>query len=122
MTAQKRILLVDEDAAMRESMAQALTLENYQVVAAANGREAFQKASATIFDVTVFDLDLPDQHRWQTVRHVTATNPASRKIGMTARRDQSALADTADLDALLEKPFQVDLLLKAIKQMPATVA
>ena len=50
-----------------------------------------------------------------TIRHVSAANPATRKIGTTKRRDRSALAVVADLDALLHKPFDISVLLQAIQ-------
>lgn len=115
----KNILLVDEDAAVREALTRALTLENYRVVAAANAQEASQKALATSIDAAVFDLDLHDPHRWQTVRGVIKRNPASRRIGMTSRRDRTVLAVAADLDALLFKPFDVSALLQELQEMPS---
>ena len=42
----KNILLVDEDASVREALVRALTLENYRVVSAVNASEAFQKGNA----------------------------------------------------------------------------
>ena len=115
----KKILLVDDDASVREALARALALENYHVLAVANACEGFQKVHETLIDAAVFDLDRPDQHRWQTIRHVSAANPATRKIGTTKRHDRSALAVVADLDALLHKPFDISVLLQAIQPTTA---
>ena len=122
MPSRKKILLVEDDAPVREALTRALALENYQVLALANAlcsrasaRGESHIAYETLIDAAVFDLDRPDQHRWQTIRHVIATNPATRKIGTTKRRDRNSMAVVADLDALLHKPFDISVLLQALQ-------
>lgn len=117
LTSRKNILLVDEDATVREALVRALTLENYQVVSAANAREACQKAAATSIDAMLFDLDRPDQHRWQTIRFLTTKNPSMSALGMTARSDRNSLASAAGLEALLVKPFDVPQLLNTLSHI-----
>ncbi len=112
-----RVLIVEDDTQVRQALVRALTLENYDVVAAADSQEALQKGSSTPIDAALFDLDRPDQHRWQTIRFLTAKNPSMSAIGMTARGDQHSLALAARLQALLEKPFDVPFLLSTLSQI-----
>jgi len=117
---QSRVLIVEDDAQVRQALARTLALENYDVLAVADSHEALQKGSSTPIDATLFDLDRPDQHRWQTMRFLTAKNPSMSAIGMTARGDRHSLAVAADLEALVEKPFDVPLLLSILSQILGT--
>jgi len=114
---QSRVLIVEDDPRVRQALASTLTLENYDVLAAADSHEALQKGSSSPIDATLFDLDRPDQHRWQTMRFLSSKNPSMSAIGMTARGDRHSLAVAADLEALVEKPFDVPLLLSILSQI-----
>jgi CheY-like chemotaxis protein len=118
MVVRSNILVVDENAPVREALDRVLRLESCDVLSAANGREAIQKAQGLRIDAILLDLDRPDEHRWQTVRHLTAINPLMPVIGMTARGHRNWLAVAADLEALLEKPFDVPSLLRIVKNLP----
>ena len=114
---QSRVLIVEDDARVRQALARTLALENYDVLAAADSHEALQKGCSTPIDATLFDLDRPDQYRWQTMRFLAAKNPSMSAIGMTARGDRHSLAVAADLEALVEKPFDAPLLLSILSQI-----
>jgi DNA-binding NtrC family response regulator len=66
----------------------------------------------------LLDLDQQDDRRWQTVRHLTTKNPSMPVIGMTARHGRNWLADAADLEDLLQKPFDVTSLLRIVAAFP----
>jgi len=55
----KKILIVDDDAALRESVAALLEAEGYKVSQAADGREGLSKALQGPFDLVVLDLLMP---------------------------------------------------------------
>jgi len=114
----KRILLVENDAPVRDGLARALTAERYEVVTAASGHEAIQRIEGAHIDAMLLDLDRHDDCRWQTVRHLTTKNPFMPVIGMTARANRHWLADAADLEALLYKPFDVTSLLRIVAAFP----
>jgi DNA-binding response OmpR family regulator len=62
----KRILLADSDASVRETLGRVLELEHYEVALAGSGREAVAKFRADPPDLVVLDLNMPDQNGWQT--------------------------------------------------------
>src|SRR5690348_1631411 len=59
MATQKRLLLVDDDAALRQSLAEQLTPE-FDTVQAASGSAALEAARAGRFDAVLLDVGLPD--------------------------------------------------------------
>jgi DNA-binding response OmpR family regulator len=55
----KRILLVDDDRSIRESLGKILRAENYEVVLGENGEAAVEKHAAERIDLLILDLNLP---------------------------------------------------------------
>jgi len=111
-----RILLVDDDPAVRESLAQALREENYCVFPAGNGVEAIALVQATPVDLVLLDLNMPGKNGWDTFEHLTTDNPLLPIIVITARPNQLFTALAAGVDALLEKPLDIPELMTAIEE------
>jgi CheY-like chemotaxis protein len=113
------VLIVEDDADLREMMAQLLTLEGYQIETVANGREALRYLNeAPRPDVILLDLMMPIMDGWEFRRRqqddpVLADVPV---IVLTAL-DQ-ALARAADLDGVdfLKKPLDFDRLLELVRR------
>ena len=57
-----RILIIDDEAEIRESLETLLQLEGYTVVVAASGREGLAQIGVRNFDVVLLDLALPDKN------------------------------------------------------------
>jgi two-component system OmpR family response regulator len=55
----KRILLVDDDESVRESLARVLSQASYLVVSVADGQQALAVAASTEIDLVLLDLNLP---------------------------------------------------------------
>ena len=108
--AQPRILLVDDDPAIRQILLRLLVDEDYQVQTAANGGEAIEMAQATKFDLVLLDLNMPVKNGWDTFEQLSANNPLLPVILITARPNQLFSAMASGVGALLEKPLNfVDL-------------
>ena len=116
----KRILLVDDDRSIRESLSKILRAENYEVVLGENGQEAIEKQGAEHIDLLILDLN-PDasgvRNAWATLERLVGVNPLLPVVIITARSNQRALAETAGADALMEKPLDVPLLLQTIREL-----
>ena len=63
----KRILLVDDDRFIRESLSKILQAESYEVVLAENGQEAIEKHGAERIDLLILDLNMPVKNGWATL-------------------------------------------------------
>jgi len=115
----KRILLVDDERSIRESLSKILGAENYEVVLAENGHEAIEKYGAQRIDLLILDLNMPIKNGWDTLEWLVKIDPVLPVVIITGRSDQRALAETAGADALMEKPLDVPLLLQTIRELMA---
>ena len=70
------VLVVEDERRMAELLARTLTEEGHQVVVARDGREGFEIAQCSEFDVIVLDLMLPGM---DGLRSRDCGNPASRR-------------------------------------------
>jgi two-component system response regulator MprA len=103
-----KVLIVDDDRALREALRRALTLAGYDTVLAADGEEALA-LTATAPDAVVLDVGLPGMDGLEVCRTLRASGDRVPVLMLTAR---DAIADRIDgLDAgaddYLVKPFDV---------------
>lgn len=101
----QRILLVDDDPAIRHILVRLLAEEGYTVMTAANGAEALELTEATKFDLVLLDLNMPIKNGWETFEQMTTHNPLMAIIFITARPNQFFPALASGVGALLEKPL-----------------
>ena len=113
----KRILLVDDERSIRESLSKILGAENYEVVLAENGHEAIEKYGAQRIDLLILDLSMPVKNGWDTLEWLVKIDPVLPVVIITGRSDQRALAETAGADVLMEKPLDVPLLLQKVREL-----
>ncbi len=114
----KRVLLVDDDFAVLAGLAGVLVSEGYNVIHAADGDEAIGKfRSEGPFDLLLLDLNMPKKSGWDVFGQVTAIDPLIPVIVITARPDQYATAVAAGVDALMEKPLDLPVLLQKIENL-----
>lgn len=113
----EQILLVDDDVTVRESLTDVLVAEGYQVIPAANGREAVQRATDSMIDLVLLDLNMPVLNGWEAFEQLTRDHPLIPVVIATARPNQLMTALGAGAGALLEKPMDIPILLGAIRQL-----
>ncbi len=80
----ERILVVDDEQIIRESLGFVLKKEGYQVEEAPNGREALAKQEARPFDVVVTDIEMPEMRGMELLEHITKRTPQTFVIMITA--------------------------------------
>ena len=84
MTEQPRILIVDDEQIVRESLTNWLKEESYQVEAAENGTVALEKIRQTPFQVVLLDLKMPGMDGIQVLTELKKAFPDIEVIIMTA--------------------------------------
>jgi CheY-like chemotaxis protein len=116
-TAHCPVLIVEDDADLREMMAQLVTLEGFKADAVANGKEAldYLKRGARP-DVILLDLMMPVMDGWE-FRRRQREDPqfASVPVIVLSALDGSRAAGV-DGVAFLKKPLDFDLLLNLVRQ------
>jgi DNA-binding response OmpR family regulator len=113
----KRILLVDDEHSIREGLSKILSAENYQVVVAENGQQAIAAHGDGRIDLLLLDLNLPVKDGWDVLKWLAEIKSLVPVIIITGRPNQGVLAEQAGADALMEKPLDVPLLLKMIREL-----
>jgi len=115
----KRILLADDDHAVLESLGHVLASENYEVALARTGHEALGKFLTGRADLVLLDLNMPNQDGWRTFDLIETLAPLLPVIIITARPNQYGRAAALRIDALMEKPLDLPLLLATIRKLLA---
>ena len=112
-----RVLLVDDDRALRDAVGRALRLEGYDVVLAADGPEALGVMSRERADMVVLDVSMPSMSGVEVCRRIRAAGDPASVLMLTARdgvRERVAGLD-AGADDYLVKPFALDELLARVR-------
>ena len=114
----ERILVIDDDESIRNSLAAILRDEGYEVDVASNGREALQKSEETVYNLALIDIKLPDMEGIDILTRMKDTVPKVRKIMLTGFPSvQNAIeAVNRKADAYLVKPVEVEKLLVTIRE------
>lgn len=117
-----RILLVDDDPVVRDSLKDALQGEGYFVIPAENGQHALDLADNAPVDLVLLDLNMPVKNGWDTFEQLTYRHPLLPIIVTTARPNQLFTAINAGVGALLEKPMDIPVLLQTMQKLLAESA
>lgn len=114
----KKILIVDDDAALRKNIAEVLTQAGYEHDEAVNGIEALEKAETTEYDVVLLDYLMPRMDGMEVLSNLRKMSPKSKIIIMTAFAtiDGAIEAIKKGASHYLTKPFKIDEALTAIKR------
>jgi len=110
------ILVVDDDAAVRELTVQALETLNYRVLEADSGRAALGLLrSADPVDLAVIDLVMPVMNGRQLATRIRATDPDRAILFMTGHDDLSEPNAPFANETVIRKPFKVVELAAAVE-------
>src|SRR3954464_1770168 len=115
------ILLVDDEAKIRNALAQALREDGHEVVAIGSPREAQRLLSRGAFDVLLVDNLMPELTGLDLIRELVQSTPAPDRpqiLLMTAHATIESAIEAMKLGALdyLQKPFEVDELLVVVSR------
>jgi two-component system, OmpR family, response regulator MprA len=105
-----RILVVEDDRAVREALRRALTLAGYEVQTAEDGEQAIEMVVQNVPDVVVLDIGLPGIDGLEVCRRLRLLGNRVAILILTARDVVSDRIDGLDAgaDDYLVKPFDVD--------------
>jgi len=111
-----KILIVDDDANMRESVNDNLEVEGYETAQASSAAEAVAQVKKTQFDVILMDYNLTDGTGIDAIQKIRALNSESQILMITAHAnlDTALKAIQESVDDFLTKPVNFDHLKRAI--------
>jgi CheY-like chemotaxis protein len=111
-----RILVVDDNEALRENLAEALELEGYAPVTAADGAAALRRLADERFDAVLLDLVMPGMDGRELLRRIREEpRLTALRVVVTTGHTGSRARAGVPADAFLHKPFGVRELLAALR-------
>ncbi|HEY4558757.1 MAG TPA: response regulator transcription factor [Enteractinococcus sp.] len=112
-----KLLVVDDEPNIRELLSTSLRFAGFEVVAAANGREALEAAETHNPDLAVLDVMLPDMDGFTVTRKLRASGRFFPVVFLTARDDteDKVTGLTVGGDDYVTKPFSLDEVVARIR-------
>ena len=112
-----RILIVDDETAIRESLEELLTLEGFQVTTAVDGPSGLDQLAHSEFDLLLLDLALPGESGMELLPKIIELQPSLPVIMITAFGTVSNVVDAirAGAENFVQKPWDNEKLLADIR-------
>lgn len=119
----QQILLVEDDADLREALEATLELEGWPYISAANGRDALILLEKESVSLVVSDVSMPVMDGYELLAQVTQKYPGLPLVLMTAYGSVSQAVEAMRQGAMdyLVKPFEPELLVSIIQPLLASV-
>jgi DNA-binding response OmpR family regulator len=118
----KRVLLVDDDFEIVESMRIALEARGYQVLLARDGNQGLAMAEREDPDLMILDMMMPKRSGFLVMEKLRRTRPVPLRIIMITANEGSrhkAYAEMLGVDDYIRKPFAMDRLLDSVDKLLA---
>ena len=116
----KRVLLVDDDTEIVESMRTVLESRGYQILVARDGNQGLMMAEKDEPDLVVLDMMMPKRSGFLVLEKLRRSRPVPMKVIMITDNEGSrhkAYADMLGVDDYIRKPFAMDRLLASIDKL-----
>jgi two-component system, cell cycle sensor histidine kinase and response regulator CckA len=119
MDSHGRILIVDDDAGTRRSLALVFGQKGYEVDTAETGREALEKTRQQFFNTALVDIQMPDVHGIELLAPMKKMHPDMELIMVTghASMDTAVQALNEGASAYITKPLDLDAVLARVRDV-----
>jgi DNA-binding NtrC family response regulator len=116
MGERSKILIIDDEKALRENLKAILEDQGYIVDTAKNGREAIRRSKQKFYNLALVDIRLPDIEGTKLLTSLADTKPKMVKIIITGHPSLQNAIDALNkgADAYIQKPFDVERTLTLI--------
>ena len=121
-SAAKRILLVDDDNEIIESMRLALESRGYTILVARDGNQGLSMAEKEDPDLVILDMMMPKRSGFLVLEKLRRTRPVPLRVIMITANEGSrhkAYAEMLGVDDYIRKPFPMDRLLDSVARLLA---
>ena len=118
----KKILIVDDDEAMVETLCDVLELHGWEPVRASNGEQAVEVVTSGEVDIVLMDIRMPKMNGVEALKVIKSRRPSARVVLFTASAAQELLADAERYGAerVLRKPVDAAELLAVLEGLRKT--
>jgi len=112
-----KILIVDDEARMRDSLKVLLSNEGYNIQTGCNGGEAIECLNKDSYDIVLLDMIMPDMNGHQVMDFIKGQHPDTMVIIMTGHASIDSAVESLKRGAhdYLRKPFDFEQLLARVK-------
>ena len=116
----KRILLVDDDNEIVESMRTVLETRGYEILVARDGNQGLVMAESEEPDLVVLDMMMPKRSGFLVLEKLRRSRPDPMRVIMITANEGSrhkAYAEMLGVDDYIRKPFAMDRLLESVDRL-----
>ncbi|MGO9113188.1 MAG: response regulator transcription factor [Thermoguttaceae bacterium] len=116
----KKILLVDDDREIVESMRIALDASGFEIVVARDGNQGLAMAEREDPDLVILDMMMPKRSGFLVLEKLRRTRPVPLRVIMITANEGSrhkAYAEMLGVDDYIRKPFAMDRLLESVTRL-----
>jgi CheY-like chemotaxis protein len=112
MTASRKVLVVDDDPAVRKSFDRVLSGKGYAVITAENGEEAMRKLNEEKYDLVYTDIRMPGMSGLEVAEQVKARKPWTPVVIITGYGTDAAetRAKAAGVSSFVHKPLSPEMI------------
>ena len=115
-----RVLLVDDDAEIIESMRTVLESKGYEILVARDGNQGLLMAERENPDLVVLDMMMPKRSGFLVLERLRRSHPVPMRVIMITANEGSrhrAYAEMLGVDDYIRKPFAMDRLLGSVQRL-----
>ena len=116
----KRVLLVDDDIEIMESMRTVLESKGYEILVARDGNQGLVMAESEVPDLVVLDMMMPKRSGFLVLEKLRRSRPDPMRVIMITANEGSrhkAYAEMLGVDDYIRKPFAMDRLLQSVDRL-----
>jgi DNA-binding response OmpR family regulator len=116
----KRVLLVDDDVEIVESMRTVLESKGYEILVARDGNQGLVLAEQENPDLVVLDMMMPKRSGFLVLERLRRSRPVPLRVIMITANEGSrhkAYAEMLGVDDYIRKPFAMDRLLDSVQRL-----
>lgn len=119
-TKRQRVLIVDDDHEIVESVRFALEANGYEVLVARDGNQGLAMAEREDPDLVVLDMMMPKRSGFLVLEKLRRSRPVPLRVIMITANEGSrhkAYAEMLGVDDYIRKPFAMDRLMESVKRL-----
>jgi CheY-like chemotaxis protein len=118
----KRILIIDDDLNMRETIREILSVENYEIVITADGKEGISLHRLRAFDLIITDIIMPDMDGIEIIIELKKNHKDTKIIAISGggyyyADDYLETARALGANTVIEKPFENEELTNTVNNL-----